>query len=515
MESAYEQLLARYTDATDTIAQSHSSNHLKRTAAPHHESHGSQGSHRQDASEADPEAMATKQLLVSQARLLTRICKVRRGGDNGGDAIEVDSDLLRRRLDDIASIAMAKFYAYRYDRVPYYWRELYTDALVLMTLRLVVPSLCDHRRITNGAMDEVVELLDRALITTGGAGSLGLTWIEETLHKLQAWHDAGSLGQGAQEPPQKRQRTESAVFASLEPYGRPALLPQRTCPRYHGWTLDRFEDYMNAEGGRPRPAVFTDLMSHWPALNENPWRRQDYLLSRTFGGRRLVPVEVGRSYVDEGWGQELIQFKRFLERYVVDAPPEMEDDASSEGAALSTRRRPVGYLAQHNLFHQIPLLRNDIRIPDFCWAAVPRHPTDPAKDQPQVDVPQLNAWFGPARTITPLHTDGYRNLLCQVVGAKYVRLYPPWCSAAMRPRPPEHGVDMSNTSAVDVGVLEGWDEPPEGMDEEAIEGMGRGLDGVECWECVLEPGDTLVIPIGWWHYVRSLSISFSVSFWWN
>lgn len=34
-------------------------------------------------------------------------------------------------------------------------------------------------------------------------------------------------------------------------------------------------------------------------------------------------------------------------------------------------------------------------------------------------------------------------------------------------------------------------------------------------DCVLEPGQMLFIPPGWWHYVRSTTVSFSVSFWWR
>lgn len=34
-------------------------------------------------------------------------------------------------------------------------------------------------------------------------------------------------------------------------------------------------------------------------------------------------------------------------------------------------------------------------------------------------------------------------------------------------------------------------------------------------ECVLQPGDVLFIPVRHWHYVRSLELSFSVSFWWS
>lgn len=33
--------------------------------------------------------------------------------------------------------------------------------------------------------------------------------------------------------------------------------------------------------------------------------------------------------------------------------------------------------------------------------------------------------------------------------------------------------------------------------------------------CIIKAGDILYIPPKWWHYVKSLSVSFSVSFWWN
>jgi lysine-specific demethylase 8 len=42
-----------------------------------------------------------------------------------------------------------------------------------------------------------------------------------------------------------------------------------------------------------------------------------------------------------------------------------------------------------------------------------------------------------------------------------------------------------------------------------------GMKGLEFMDCILEEGDLLYIPPKWWHYVRSLSISFSVSFWWR
>lgn len=39
--------------------------------------------------------------------------------------------------------------------------------------------------------------------------------------------------------------------------------------------------------------------------------------------------------------------------------------------------------------------------------------------------------------------------------------------------------------------------------------------GLKFVDCILEEGQMLYIPPKWWHYVQSLSPSFSVSFWWT
>ncbi|PNP38632.1 hypothetical protein TGAMA5MH_09358 [Trichoderma gamsii] len=508
-----DQVLSRYREAADTIATSQHAN-------PNPEnSHADAAQEQSQLESVDLKGHAMQQLLQRQARCLAKLHEALEQGTDAG----VDEDLLQTRLDDLASVSMSMFYAYRFDLLPQYWRWIYTDTLILMSHYAILQAarcgaLDEH------VMDRVVEDLDRALIVAGGAGKfLGKQWIEGTLDLLSHfWEEEKSTVAGEQRP-HKRMKREQA-FSDCEPFGRPSLSADRTCPRYEGWTLEGFEKYMNEESrGRPLPIVFTDLIKDWPAFSDAPWNSPDYLLSKTFGGRRLVPIEIGRSYVDQGWSQELVQFRDFLTRYIDPgilphhAGDDIEPIPQKEG-----KRTPqdIGYLAQHNLFGQIPALRNDIQVPDFCWADVPPHPTTRAKDQAPVDIPQLNAWFGPARTITPLHTDGYHNLLCQVVGTKYVRLYAPEDTGRLRPRGVELGVDMSNTSELDVGVLEGWDKAvdsgdcDDGEDEEESR-RKEELADVPYWECILRPGDTLVIPIGWWHYVRSLSISFSVSFWWN
>lgn len=144
-----------------------------------------------------------------------------------------------------------------------------------------------------------------------------------------------------------------------------------------------------------------------------------------------------------------------------------------------------GYLAQHQLFNQIPELRNDICIPTYCCLG-------------ESDDVDINAWFGPCGTVSPLHHDPKHNFLVQVVGEKYVRLYDHKHTNSLYPHPEEM---LSNTSQVDV-------ENPD------FSKFPR-FSEVPYKECILRSGEMLYIPPKCWHYIRSLSVSFSVSFWWE
>lgn len=76
---------------------------------------------------------------------------------------------------------------------------------------------------------------------------------------------------------------------------------------------------------------------------------------------------------------------------------------------------PKAYLAQHQLFDQIPPLRRDIVTPDYCALLLPDE-----EDDASAGSVATNAWFGPAGTVSPLHNDPFHNLLAQVVGSKRV-----------------------------------------------------------------------------------------------
>lgn len=102
------------------------------------------------------------------------------------------------------------------------------------------------------------------------------------------------------------------------------------------------------------------------------------------------------------------------------APSKVQPQPTGECMRLSTppwKRRQAdaacttaGYLAQHPLFDQVPALRRDIAIPDYCALS---YPMAHHEGSAQEDV-AVNAWFGPAGTVSCLHFDPKHNLLCQV-----------------------------------------------------------------------------------------------------
>lgn len=101
-------------------------------------------------------------------------------------------------------------------------------------------------------------------------------------------------------------------------------------------------------------------------------------------------------------------------------------------------------------------------------------------------------WFGPKGTFTPIHHDLTNNMLVQIYGRKKVTLIP----ALQTPH-------IYN----DLWVFSQLKDPNQ-IDVEQYP-LAKKLTPIEC---ILEPGEALFIPIGWWHAVESLDVSISVSF---
>jgi hypothetical protein len=161
----------------------------------------------------------------------------------------------------------------------------------------------------------------------------------------------------------------------------------------------------------------------------------------------------GSSYLEEGAATKVMPIDDFIANHIVD------------------RSERVGYLAQHCLFDQIPDFRTDFHIPDYCSIL----------NEEISDEVIVNAWFGPVGCTSPLHHDPYHNLLAQIVGYKFVRLFSPEMSSHLSPLPGK----MSNNSSLN-------------LQKETTALNAKHTD------ILLRPGDVLYIPRWYWHYVASV-----------
>lgn len=109
------------------------------------------------------------------------------------------------------------------------------------------------------------------------------------------------------------------------------------------------------------------------------------------------------------------------------------------------------------------------------------------------DVPvrwDTGLWLGPAGTVTPLHHDACNILFVQIIGRKRIQLIAPAfqarlyndrnCFTDFDPEHPDFG-RFPRAKGVPIAVVE------------------------------LGPGDAVLLPVGWWHHVRALDASVSLS----
>jgi Cupin-like domain len=98
-------------------------------------------------------------------------------------------------------------------------------------------------------------------------------------------------------------------------------------------------------------------------------------------------------------------------------------------------------------------------------------------------------WFGPKGTISPIHHDVVNVMLGQIYGRKRIKLIPPFEKILY---------NYGCYSDVDLEKIDYQKFP--------------FMKGVTIPDTLLEPGEFIFIPIGWWHWVKSLDVSISLSF---
>lgn len=347
--------------------------------------------------------------------------------------------------EEVIDFSWEKLNSFHWKEVPLVWQRVYAYGCLFKSCCLGFMGQCRREAVCQAA--------DMGLL-------MGDNVLDGILHKIiAAFKPVNDIPRTMEKPEtcnRENDLTHSDVKRNITVEDTPSL--------------DRFKSlYMDTS----TPALLNGCMDHWPA--RTLW---SFPYISKVAGHRLVPVELGSKYTDDTWGQKLMTINEFIEKYI------FVQDATT---------RPKAYLAQHRLFDQIPQLKNDIVIPDYCCIS------DTDDCDPDSDT-EINAWFGPGGTVSPCHYDIKHNLLAQVVGRKLVWLYPQSSSKALYP----HEGILNNTSQVDVEHPDEFKFPlfPE-MDHKARV------------ELILKPGQLLYIPPKHWHYIKSIEESLSVSFWWN
>ena len=377
---------------------------------------------------------------------------------------------LQNSISDLLSISWQQLHTGHWSDVCPEWRSLYALMCLLRTVTLYTNEkkadaielvrLCDKGLIMGDDvyriyLHKVVDEIHRGLINIKGIPQVDLDVTE------QANRESKKLKQTKLPTSDLRNRIHFSINHQV-------AVEQETLSL----------SYFKSKYFQPQiPCLIKGAAKTWEACRK--WGDLNYLLEKA--AYRVVPVEIGKYYTSEDWSQQLIPFHEYVQQYVI--------HSSSNGSK-------IGYLAQHPLFEQINELRKDIQEPTFCMLG------------DEGEITSVNAWFGPANTISPLHTDPFDNILVQVVGFKYVRIYHPDETPNLYKR--TSGLLQANTSEIEnLFVLsEQEEERKENMKNYPLLSKAE-----KYWECILCEGDMLFIPKLYWHYVQSLSTSFSISYW--
>ncbi|MBO9533995.1 MAG: cupin-like domain-containing protein [Solirubrobacteraceae bacterium] len=221
------------------------------------------------------------------------------------------------------------------------------------------------------------------------------------------------------------------------------------------------EEFLEDFYSRNRACVIEGAMESWPALER--WQSPDYL--KSVCGDAIVEAQSrgnaggdAATLSDANLAKSL-PFGEFID--IVETAGESQDwyMIANNGAK--------------NLQPLLPLL-DDVAYAPFL----------------QPDPARTFLWYGPKGIVTPLHHDLTNNLMAQVRGRKYIQLIAPHESAHMY----NHVHRYSQVDSFDI-------------DYDAFPAMRD----VTIVDVELGPGQMLFIPSGWWHAVRGLDISITLT----
>lgn len=315
--------------------------------------------------------------------------------------------------------------------------------------------------------------------------------------KWQKFYYRGVDAREAPGPPDHRAKLRLAEFEGSERFHRPAE-PAPACPVVHApqkaadgasaeklsWlmgSLERLraiapaqiiaqkrglsaENFRDAHYAANWPVILSGELADWPALSR--WT-PDYLARAV--GAQPVQVQTRRAANPN------------FERNMAAHSALMPFDAFIETISLPGSGNDT-YLTAYNSAANVEALSSLEGDLGFIDRLLSRN----------VAQPHGMLWIGPAGSFTPLHHDLTNNLLLQITGRKVVLLAAP----GETPR-------LYNDHHVYSQIRD--------LTEPGLVGRFPKLDGLRVHRVILQPGEALFIPLGWWHQVTALDFSVSIT----
>jgi len=211
-----------------------------------------------------------------------------------------------------------------------------------------------------------------------------------------------------------------------------------------------------------RPVILTGMLTGSPALVR--WK-PEYL--RATCGDAMVEIMSGRNkdprYEINAFSHKTqVRFRDYIDE------------------VTSVTKSNDSYLVANNAFFKRPEIKT-------LYSEVPKFP----EYLDEGNEGQIFFWFGPAGTVTPLHHDVMNVLVAQIYGRKRFILISP---------------DQTHYLYNEIGVYSEVDcEQP----NYSLYPLFRKVKAINI---VLSRGEVLFLPVGWWHHVRALDLSMTVSY---
>lgn len=244
---------------------------------------------------------------------------------------------------------------------------------------------------------------------------------------------------------------------------------------YHDINVEQFNTVIRAKA---TPAILRGAIVHWPAVKDGDAEALFTRLSGLDNGK-LQGTLIGKAGVGGAFN------------YAPDLRGQNYTEVSETFSAALAR------LLEAPTDNDGTYIQS-ISVPDYMPDFMNEHALNLV---PKGTVPR--AWIGNATTVQT-HFDTSENLACVVLGTREITLFPPEQLSNLYPGPLETapgGVVLSLTSL---------DDP----DFEAHPRFERALKTAQ--RVVLNAGDALYIPFGWWHHVRATSpLNMLVNYWWD